>query len=177
MTISLGAKRIEYPKLRLTAGITLITGASGVGKTTLLRSIHGELQPEGEIPWSKGSRTSLMPQQNTWVPYLTMQEHLKVCSVQVDGLEALGLQGLTDKYPHELSVGQLQRFSLVSALSVNADYYLLDEPSSALDTDLADQVFIWLDQQKQRKPEASILVVTHDLRMMEYFKSSNRWDL
>jgi len=177
MIITLGNKRIEYPQLELHPGITLITGASGVGKTTLLRAIHGELVPEGEVAWSASASTALMPQQNTWVPYLTMREHLKVRSLKVDGLEVLGLEDLVDKYPHELSVGQLQRFSLVSVLSVDADYYLLDEPSSALDTDLADRVFEWLEERKRQRPEASILIVTHDLRMMEFFKSSKRWDL
>lgn len=177
MRITLGTKRIVYPQLELVSGITLITGASGVGKTTLLRAIHGELVPEGEIAWSPTATTSMMPQQNTWVPYLTMREHLKVRSTAVAGLDVLGLEDLSHKYPHELSVGQLQRFSLVSAMSVDADYYLLDEPSSALDTDLADRVFTWLDEQKKQRPEAAILIVTHDLRMMEFFKSSKRWDL
>lgn len=179
MIITLGTHKIEYPHLALARGLTLFTGPSGSGKTTLLRALHGDLQNEEVKKMVDGMPSALMPQQNTWVPYLSMSEHL----IHFGGLNAqdlaaqLQLEVHLKKYPHQLSVGQLQRFSLALTLSQELPLVLLDEPTSALDDDLAKIAFKLVEKYVTDFPEASLVAVTHDTRMKEYFSSAANWTL
>lgn len=179
MIITVGTHKIEYPHLPLAKGLTLFTGPSGSGKTTLLRALHGDLQNEEVKKMLNGIPSALMPQQNTWVPYLSMSEHL----IHFGGENALELAAQLQlnahlkKYPHQLSVGQLQRFSLALTLSQELPLVLLDEPTSALDDDLAKIAFELVEKYLIEFPEASIVAVTHDTRMKEHFSSVANWNL
>ena len=179
MIVSLGSKSITYPSLKWSSGLTLFTGPSGSGKTTLLRALHGELPiTEASEHWPT-LETALMPQQNTWIPYLTLRNQLR----EFGGPSAesllirLQLTEHADKRPNELSIGQLQRFSLALTLSKNAMILLLDEPTSALDDDLAELVFELLKEHIKELDHRSIIAVTHDHRMRAYFTKSNLWEL
>ncbi len=81
------------------------------------------------------------------------------------------------KYPDELSVGQLQRFSLALTLSNSSNLVLLDEPTSALDDDLAAIVFQLIEECVSTNKSISIIAVTHDVRMKDHFYQANSWDL
>lgn len=179
MILTVGAHKIEYPAWTLAKGLTLCTGPSGSGKTTLLLALHGELASE-EAKALAGNRSSaLMPQQNTWVSYLTMSEHLHHFGGEnAQELAAqLQLNGHGKKYPHQLSVGQLQRFSLSLTLSQRRELILLDEPTSALDDDLAKIAFELVEHYLNNFPEASIIAVTHDSRMKQHFSGTSNWTL
>ncbi len=179
MIVTVGTHKIEYPALTLDKGLTLFTGPSGSGKTTLLRALHGDLESKGAKALVGNTPSALMPQQNTWVPYLSMGEHL----VHFGGESALELAALLQlqahlkKSPHQLSVGQLQRFSLALTLSQKQPLVLLDEPTSALDDDLAKIAFELVDHYLEKFPEASMIAVTHDTRMKEYFSNAANWTL
>lgn len=83
--------------------------------------------------------------------------------------EKLQLEGLLDKYPHELSIGQRQRALFLRALAHKPRLLLIDEPTSALDPDNARALFELIDEIAQVS-RISVLVVTHDLRASERYR-------
>jgi iron(III) transport system ATP-binding protein len=161
--------------------ITAVLGASGTGKTTLLRVIagfehvdEGTLTIDGRVV-DDGSRTvpaqrrgvGYVPQEGALFPHLTVAGNIgfglpRGSRGRIRGL--LGLVGLAElrrRYPHQLSGGQQQRVALARALAVNPAVVLLDEPFSALDSSLRSEL---------RQDVAAILadtgtttvLVTHD---------------
>lgn len=169
------------------AGITVLFGASGSGKTTILRCIAGLDRPDGgqvhfrgEV-WSDASRRifiaarqrriGLVPQDYALFPHLTVAGNV---AYGLSGTEAserrrrvgemldwLGLEDLGKRLPRELSGGQQQRVALARALAPRPRLLLLDEPLSALDHPtrlrLRRELRGWL--QAARVPA---ILVTHD---------------
>ncbi|NBQ34887.1 MAG: ATP-binding cassette domain-containing protein, partial [Gammaproteobacteria bacterium] len=75
---------------------------------------------------------------------------------------------LLDRYPHQLSGGQLQRCAIARALSVNPDVIICDEPTSALDASIKIQILdLLLKIQKEKK--ISYIMITHDMSIVSYF--------
>lgn len=152
-----GAARIGgaplFPKLRLElrAGAwTSLLGASGVGKTTLLRLIAGlETGAEfnGVIRASDGAplegRIAYMAQNDLLAPWLDVRDNVAMGArlrgerADMDRADAIiarvGLAEHARRRPHTLSGGQRQRASLARALMEDRPVMLLDEPFSALD--------------------------------------------
>ena len=179
MKIKIGQNELEYPNLKIESGVTLCTGASGSGKTTLLKALHGLLFSESCAALVQGRTTSLMPQQEVWIPYLSLKEQLLLFGDKqaISLAQRLKLNRCLLKYPDELSVGQLQRFSLALTLSNSSNLVLLDEPTSALDDDLAEVVFQLIEEYISTNKVVSIIAVTHDLRMKDHFSNSKSWDI
>ena len=164
-----------------------LLGASGCGKTTLLRAIAGFEQPtSGEI-WLKerlifGENCNL-PTQQRHLGYVVQEgvlfPHLNVYRNIAYGLgngkgktaeerarieQAMTLTGiceLAERFPHQLSGGQQQRVALARALAPNPELILLDEPFSALDEHLRQQICHDM-LQALRQSGASAIFVTHD---------------
>lgn len=173
MTIELGSTKLHYPSFKWSSGVNLILGPSGVGKTTLLRAIHGDLNEGGAEQFKSRYRTSFMPQQPIWISYLTMREHFVEVELKRELLERVGLLGQEKKLPHQLSVGQSQRFWLLWALLEKAPLTLLDEPTSALDDDWAVACMQLIQDFIQEQPDRQVFIVTHDLRLINRFKDHN----
>ncbi|BBY16685.1 ABC transporter ATP-binding protein [Mycolicibacterium litorale] len=158
-----GSTVLDHIDLDLAPGsLTAIVGASGCGKTTLLRLIAGFEAPDAGTITIAGrqvaSATSAVPphrrsvgyvaQDGALFPHLTVGQNIAyglpgsarsaaVRARVADLLETVALGGdFASRRPHQLSGGQQQRVALARALAREPDLMLLDEPFSALDTGL-----------------------------------------
>lgn len=162
--------------------VTLL-GPSGCGKTTTLRMIAGLLDPsEGDISIG-GRRVNDVPihrrnlglvfQNYALFPHRTVADNvafgLRYRNVGKDeirrrvaeALELVQLPDLGGRYPKELSGGQQQRVALARAIVIEPDVLLLDEPLSALDANLREDMRVELKKIQQRIGVTTVFV-THD---------------
>jgi len=126
-----------------------LLGASGCGKTSLLRILAGLLSPDtGKVSWKLGRRpreTGFVFQEPALMPWADVRTNLQL-PLRLMGIEssdagrrteealaAVGLEDFADAYPHELSGGMKMRASLARALIVKPKLLLMDEPFAALD--------------------------------------------
>ena len=162
--------------------VTLL-GPSGCGKTTTLRMIAGFESPdEGEIYLGDEAINSLTPNKrdtamvfqsyNLW-PHMTIYENLafglklrKVPKAEIDAdikkmLALVSMSGCEKKYPNQMSGGQQQRIAIARSLLLKPSLLLLDEPFSALDAKIRQQM---REELKKIQSDLGITVVfvTHD---------------
>ncbi len=162
--------------------VTLL-GPSGCGKTTLLRAVSGfETLDEGTIRLEGADLAALPPHRrpvNTVFQSYALFSHMTVArnvgyALEVRGadratrerevgaaLERVGLAGLGARRPSQLSGGQRQRVALARAIVARPRLLLLDEPLSALDRSLRQQMQVELKDLQHRLGIAFVLV-THD---------------
>ncbi|GCA72485.1 Fe(3+) ions import ATP-binding protein FbpC [Microcystis aeruginosa NIES-2519] len=144
-----------------------LLGASGSGKSLILRSLAGVETPSrgrivlnGRILFdsekginlpSRQRRIGFVVQNYALFPHLTVAENIafslsqklptKIIRQQIaNQLELVQLPGMENRYPHQLSGGQQQRVAIARALATRPEALLLDEPFSALDTHLRAQL-------------------------------------
>ncbi|MCG9543939.1 dipeptide/oligopeptide/nickel ABC transporter ATP-binding protein [Vibrio sp. Isolate33] len=167
-----------------------VVGESGSGKSTLGKVILGlEAADSGEVVL--GNAISNLPMHqvmsvvfqdyNTSVnPRLTIREIIneplineKVGKAEREShlvllLEEVGLDaGMLDRYPHQLSGGQLQRVCIARAVAPNPKFILLDEAVSSLDVSVQVQVLDLLQKLKQER-QISYLFITHDIAVASF---------
>ena len=158
-----------------------VVGASGCGKTTLLRLLDGLLEPtagtvliDGREVSRPGTDRGFVFQQDRLFPWRTVEENAvlgpelqKKALATARGLarqflRLVGLDGFDAYYPHELSGGMRQRVNLARALTVGPDVLLMDEPFAALDAQTreimqAELMQIW------RETGKTVVFVTHQI--------------
>ena len=162
--------------------VTLL-GASGSGKTTCLRIVAGFLYPDiGRIVIGDEDVTNVPPyrrntgmvfQQYALFPHLTVAENVayglkvrKLPSGEIkertnDALRLVHLDQFRDRYPRQLSGGQMQRVALARAVVIRPRILLLDEPLAALDLKLRQQLQLEI-RAVQQELGITALFVTHD---------------
>ncbi|WP_299546069.1 ABC transporter ATP-binding protein [uncultured Tateyamaria sp.] len=149
---------------------TCLLGASGVGKSTVLRLFAGLAESvsfTGQI--SDPGRVALMAQQDLLLPWLTVLDNVLVGArlrgelpdktKAHDVLDRVGLADHATKKPAALSGGQRQRVALARTLMEDCPVVLLDEPFSALDALTRLQM---QDLTADLLEERTVLLVTHD---------------
>lgn len=118
-------------------GIVLISGASGIGKTTLLRVLCGLLKPSGcVVTGTEGRKCSFVFQEPRLLEHMTALENVALVSdkrTAEDLLLRLNMEQELHQKAGELSGGQKQRVSIARAFAYSDDIVLLDEPFSGLD--------------------------------------------
>jgi len=156
-------------------------GASGCGKTTLLRVIHGLIPPTkgnvsvgGNVVDGPTSERGFVLQQDSLLPWRTVLRNvtfgLEVQNKEGKEAEArarellhlVGLDGFESHYPLEISGGMRQRVNLARALAVDPEVLLMDEPFAALDAQTrevmqGELLRIWEQRRK------TVLFVTHQI--------------
>lgn len=161
-----------------------ILGPSGAGKSTLLSMIAGFLPLSGGELWIDGKNCTRLPpsgrpvsmlfQENNLFAHLTARQNLGLGlhpGLRLNGQQqqqvtdiaaSVGLQGLLDRLPGQLSGGQRQRVALARCLLRQQPVLLLDEPFSALDPVLRQEMLILTDQLCTAH-NITLLMVTHNL--------------
>ncbi|KZE30278.1 spermidine/putrescine transport system ATP-binding protein [Crenobacter luteus] len=160
-----------------------LLGPSGCGKTTLLRMLAGFEQPDSGQIVLDGQDMSRVPPEKRPVhtvfqsyalfPHMTVRQNIafplkmagwdakKIASQVEELLEDVRLTQFGDRYPHEMSGGQRQRVAIARALVDRPRLLLLDEPLSALDAKLREQMQIELIN-LQKEVGITFVYVTHD---------------
>jgi putative spermidine/putrescine transport system ATP-binding protein len=162
-----------------------ILGPSGCGKTTLLRMIAGFIAPSSGTILLNGEAVARLPpykrsigmvfQRLALFPHMTAAQNIAyplkmrrfdpntIPDRVHDYLALVGLEDFAGRYPHELSGGQQQRVAIARALVFNPDLLLLDEPLSALDKKLREQMQLEF-RRIQQELAVTTINVTHDQR-------------
>jgi len=173
-------------KESFSSGITGIFGPSGSGKTSLLHSIAGLERPKnghivvaGRTLFNSEERMNVpvekrnigyVFQEGRLFPHFTVEKNL-LYGYKKDGenkvsyeevVDLLNLKHILKSKPSQISGGERQRTALGRSLLSSPDILLLDEPFSAVDTRLRNQILPFI-MRIQQKVEIPILVVSHDL--------------
>ncbi|MGY6561661.1 MAG: ATP-binding cassette domain-containing protein [Luteibaculaceae bacterium] len=189
-----GGKSFTYPDIKLSKGEgLLISGKSGVGKSTLLSILAGIRKPISgkyrldnleltelslqQLDKERAGKIALIFQESWFVQSLTVLENLKMVQsfAQTKDVESihklanrLEISGVLNKKPFELSTGEKQRAALIRALCVKPLLILADEPTSNLDDDNCATT-ISLLQEFVKEYQAMLIVVSHDNRLDKHF--------
>lgn len=179
-------------------GITGLLGASGCGKSMTLRSIAGIVRPDegrivlnGRVLFDSGKRINLKPQERNvgclfqnyaLFPNMTAEQNIlcglcrekdrKVKKRKLEEvIEAMEISGFRKLYPHQMSGGQQQRTALARMLISEPELLLLDEPFSALDSHLREQLQTQVRQILEQFGK-DVLLVSHSRDEVYYLCGS-----
>ena len=173
--------------------IISILGPSGCGKTSLLRIVaglekplKGEIKIDEKIVFNQTINISpekrnlgLVVEDKALFPHLSVYKNIifgirkneQQKQLAEEFLNLFKIERLKDKFPHEISSGEQQRTALARAIITNPDILLLDEPFSALDKELKNE----LHEETKKifiEKNLTVLLVTHDESESSFF--SNR---
>lgn len=170
------------------SSLTAVYGRSGGGKTTFLNMLGGLLEPSGgrvltdgkdiysmpdkELSKFRNKNIGIIPQGSTALPTLTVLENVLLPRLMygksdesarkyaVELLEKVGIAGLSQAMPNELSGGELRRMAIARALMNKPSVLLADEPTGDLDDENTALVLSLL--RDTAKDGTSVLIVTHE---------------
>ena len=166
--------------------VICLLGPSGIGKTTILRTIAGlEKIDSGSIELNnktlsskkinidpENRNISLAFQENSLFPHYTIEKNIllgaernkekkekKISLKEIINL--LDIAHILNKYPHQVSAGEAQRASLARSLISEPDLLLLDEPLSNVDQSFKEEIQVQL-KQLIKDAKITTIIVTHD---------------
>ena len=156
-----------------------IIGASGGGKSTLLRCMIGlEDIDGGSIETPDKKKMGMVFQSFNLFPHKTALQNIMESLIVVDkmpkeeakkiGLEVLDRVGLKERanfYPKALSGGQKQRVAIARAMAKNPDVLLFDEPTSALDPEMVNEVLNVI-QNLRDTTDMTMVIVSHEIEFV-----------
>lgn len=155
----------------------LLTGPNGTGKSTLIQLIGGLLKPnvgsvkidgidiKGLSAKEQALLRSIAPQRRIFTLAFTVEQVMNFLprKMRVEDssylVKQLGITEILTKKVTELSIGQQERVSLALAISQRANYYLLDEPFSAQDSESTARILELIIELKKKK---GVLVISHN---------------
>jgi len=178
LTLAYAAEPIlEGVNLAVEAGsFATLIGPSGSGKTSILRAVTGLQQPrsgriELDVPTTA---IGFLFQDDALLPWRSARYNVglglrirgmadKDANAKADDwLAKLGLTGLGDRFPRQLSGGQRKRVAIAQVLALEPRLLLMDEPFASLDaivrTRITQELMEWVEREK-----LTVLLVTHDL--------------
>jgi len=158
-----------------------VLGPSGCGKTTLLKIIAGLLEPDegevlidGKVVEPGHNRVGYIFQQESLFPWRTVRQNIEF-GLEVSGvpvkernkrtdeiLKIVGMEGLEDHFPHEISGGQARKTEIARSLILNPDILVADEALSNLDAQTRNYLqeeFLRI----QKLTSSTILFVSHNV--------------
>ena len=157
-----------------------VIGFSGSGKSTLLKIIAGILyEDSGEIIYPKNSEVAMAFQYSALFDFLNVYDNIafplverkefrgkytqdEISQIVSEKLKMVGLEGIEEKYPSELSGGMQKRVGFARAIVTNPNIILYDEPTAGLDPVTSTMIEDYIVHLK-KELNASCIVVTHQL--------------
>ena len=157
-----------------------VVGFSGSGKSTLLKIIAGILyEDEGQIIYPENSEVAMAFQYSALFDFLNVQDNIafplverkefrgkytteEISEIVSQKLKMVGLEGIEDKFPSELSGGMQKRVGFARAIVTNPNIILYDEPTAGLDPVTSTMIEDYIVQLK-KELNAACVVVTHQL--------------
>ena len=165
----------------------LITGPSGIGKTTLLSILCGLQQPtagnifyndiclynlaENKIDEFRGNQLGIVFQNFNLINTFTIKQNLQLANTALDLkdndhmydlLQRIGLADKSHVTVSKLSIGEKQRVAIARAFIGKPKWVFCDEPTSSLDDNNTDMIIKLIKEECQRY-KSSLILITHDL--------------
>ena len=173
-------------KIEKEGDIICLLGPSGIGKTTILRTIaglqkikNGDIKLKNKIISSKdinvepeNRNISLAFQENSLFPHYTVEKNILLGAEKNKGksnqqlgfkqiVDLLDIAEILNHYPHQISAGEAQRASLARSLLTQPDLLLLDEPLSNVDQNFKEEIQVKL-KHILKSLKITTIIVTHD---------------
>lgn len=173
LSITLGERKIVDIAFSINSSLALV-GQSGSGKSLSIKALLGmlpremklEMEHSSDFELTRGESVAFVPQNpfTALSPLTKIKKQFFVPTTRIEKLFAqVGLDiSLLDRFPPELSGGQLQRVVIAMALSHEPKLLLLDEPTTALDVSTRETILALL-KSLQAALGFKILFVTHDI--------------
>ncbi len=186
-------KSIQYEKVTLSYGeeivlddfsceisgveLTAVTGRSGSGKTTFLKSVLGLVKPsEGMIQDLPKRISAVFQEDRLFEEFTVWRNILAVCpnySTRREELEEelkqLGLPHILDKKVYELSGGMKRRVSILRAMLFESDFIVMDEPYRGLDEENKERARKWVETKRAGR---GMLISVHEKNEADQLSAS-----